>query len=216
MDGSVSGPCTERVNILISSYSASSSYRRKPSLSPLFDQHYLPPSSLRKVLARSLGRRVTSFIKSFHHQSLNSGTVLLRSPNFRNHGFQQQRPPSSFTLWFGLNPHPDLPHRPRLCHHIHDLAIKASKMVLATLLLRYYACTVSRSIYAIESSMLTICSDRSPNLPTGFLNWIKPFWKIPDEYALQHQSLDAYLFLRFLRMTVVIMFVGCCITWPVL
>lgn len=58
--------------------------------------------------------------------------------------------------------------------------------------------------------------DRSPNLPTGLFNWVKPFWKIPDEYALQHQSLDAYLFLRFLRMTVVIMFVGCCITWPVL
>jgi len=39
---------------------------------------------------------------------------------------------------------------------------------------------------------------------------------LPDTYALQHQSLDAYLFLRFLKMTVVIMFVGACITWPVL
>jgi hypothetical protein len=39
---------------------------------------------------------------------------------------------------------------------------------------------------------------------------------MPDTYVLQHQSLDAYLFLRFLRMTVVIMFVGACITWPVL
>ncbi|KAG9238478.1 hypothetical protein BJ875DRAFT_450854 [Amylocarpus encephaloides] len=58
--------------------------------------------------------------------------------------------------------------------------------------------------------------ERTTPLPNGLLNWIGPFWKIPDTYALQHQSLDAYLFLRFLRMTVVIMFVGCCITWPVL
>lgn len=53
-------------------------------------------------------------------------------------------------------------------------------------------------------------------MPGGFLNWIGAFWKIPDTHALQHQSLDAYLFLRFLRMCTVICFVGCCITWPVL
>jgi hypothetical protein len=35
-------------------------------------------------------------------------------------------------------------------------------------------------------------------------------------YALQHQSLDAYLYLRFLKMTLVLCLVGCCITWPVL
>jgi hypothetical protein len=58
--------------------------------------------------------------------------------------------------------------------------------------------------------------ERTEALPTGWFNWIGPFWKIPDTYALQHQSLDAYLFLRFLRMTVVIMFVGACITMPVL
>ncbi len=58
--------------------------------------------------------------------------------------------------------------------------------------------------------------ERSAALPSGWFNWIGPFWKIPDTYALQHQSLDAYLFLRFLRITVVIMFVGSCITMPVL
>lgn len=42
------------------------------------------------------------------------------------------------------------------------------------------------------------------------------FWKIPDVYALQHQSLDAYLYLRYLRMALVLCFVGCIITWPVL
>ncbi|KAL1858947.1 hypothetical protein VTK73DRAFT_7723 [Phialemonium thermophilum] len=59
-------------------------------------------------------------------------------------------------------------------------------------------------------------SERTPPLPSGLFNWFGSFWKLPDVYALQHQSLDAYLFLRYLRMTVVICFVGCCITWPVL
>ncbi|OAA57032.1 DUF221 domain protein [Niveomyces insectorum RCEF 264] len=59
-------------------------------------------------------------------------------------------------------------------------------------------------------------SQRTPALPTGFFNWFTSFWRLPDVYALQHQSLDAYLFLRFLRMTVILTFVGCCITWPVL
>lgn len=53
-------------------------------------------------------------------------------------------------------------------------------------------------------------------MPNGFFNWIGTFWKIPDVYALQHQSLDAFLFLRFMRMALVICFVGCCITWPIL
>ncbi|KAK3307476.1 uncharacterized protein B0T15DRAFT_179790 [Chaetomium strumarium] len=59
-------------------------------------------------------------------------------------------------------------------------------------------------------------SERSPPLPNGWVNWIGSFWRIPDIYALQHQSLDAYLYIRFLRMALVICFVGCCITWPIL
>lgn len=59
-------------------------------------------------------------------------------------------------------------------------------------------------------------SERTPALPTGLLNWVGTFWKIPDVYALQHQSLDAYLFLRFLRILIAICFVGCCLLWPIL
>lgn len=59
-------------------------------------------------------------------------------------------------------------------------------------------------------------SERTPELPGGFLNWLGRFWKIPDTVALQNQSLDAYLYLRFIRLTVIISFVGCCITWPIL
>ncbi|KAL2176782.1 uncharacterized protein P884DRAFT_300207 [Thermothelomyces heterothallicus CBS 202.75] len=58
--------------------------------------------------------------------------------------------------------------------------------------------------------------ERSPPLPSGLFNWVSRFWKIPDVYALQHQSLDAYLYIRYLRMALVLCFVGCCITWPIL
>ncbi|KAI6779888.1 uncharacterized protein J7T54_001976 [Emericellopsis cladophorae] len=59
-------------------------------------------------------------------------------------------------------------------------------------------------------------SERSPELPRGLFNWFGSFWKIPDEYALKHQSLDAYLFLRFLRVCTAICFVSMIITWVVL
>ncbi|KAH8680998.1 hypothetical protein BX600DRAFT_8906 [Xylariales sp. PMI_506] len=59
-------------------------------------------------------------------------------------------------------------------------------------------------------------SERTPALPSGLFNWIGPFSKIPDLHALKHQSLDAYLFLRFLRIITVISIVGCCFLWPIL
>lgn len=57
---------------------------------------------------------------------------------------------------------------------------------------------------------------RSPDSPTGLLNWITSMYKIPDTYVLQHHSMDAYLLLRFLKLAAIILFVGCCITWPIL
>ncbi|GJC78102.1 uncharacterized protein ColLi_00940 [Colletotrichum liriopes] len=59
-------------------------------------------------------------------------------------------------------------------------------------------------------------SERSPSLPSGIFNWFSHFWKIPDIYALKHQSLDSYLFLRFLRICATICLVGLVMTWPVL
>ncbi|EEY14903.1 phosphate metabolism protein [Verticillium alfalfae VaMs.102] len=58
--------------------------------------------------------------------------------------------------------------------------------------------------------------ERTPALPNGLFNWIGAFWKIPDIVALQSQSLDAYLFLRFLRICATICLVGLLMTWPVL
>jgi hypothetical protein len=46
--------------------------------------------------------------------------------------------------------------------------------------------------------------------------WIKDFKNLKDEYILDHQSIDGYLFVRFFKMMVVLSFLGCCITWPVL
>lgn len=43
-------------------------------------------------------------------------------------------------------------------------------------------------------------NERTPALPGGYLNWIVHFWKIPDSLALQTQSLDSYLYLRFIRV----------------
>ncbi|KAK3681642.1 hypothetical protein B0T22DRAFT_299665 [Podospora appendiculata] len=56
----------------------------------------------------------------------------------------------------------------------------------------------------------------SPQLPTGWVNWIKPFFAINDTYVLNNCSLDGYFFLRYLKVLSIICLVGCCLTWPVL
>lgn len=58
--------------------------------------------------------------------------------------------------------------------------------------------------------------ERTPDLPNGLFNWLGAFWKLPDVYALKHQSLDSYLFLRFLRLCATICLVALLVTWPVL
>ncbi|OLN97358.1 Uncharacterized protein RSN1-like protein 2 [Colletotrichum chlorophyti] len=59
-------------------------------------------------------------------------------------------------------------------------------------------------------------NERTPGLPDGLFNWFGSFWKIPDVYALKHQSLDSYLFLRFLRICASVCLVGLIMTWPIL
>ncbi|KAL5614847.1 hypothetical protein BROUX41_004929 [Berkeleyomyces rouxiae] len=58
--------------------------------------------------------------------------------------------------------------------------------------------------------------ERTPALPTGLFGWIGDFWKMPDAYVLRQQSLDSFLFLRFLKVCTGICFVGIILTWPVL
>ncbi|KAI1623017.1 hypothetical protein EDD37DRAFT_453024 [Exophiala viscosa] len=75
----------------------------------------------------------------------------------------------------------------------------------------------SPRVYAPRSILTSLDPhERSPKLPTGWFNWILPFCRIPDTHVLNHSSLDGYLFLRFLKILVVICFVGICITWPIL
>ena len=40
--------------------------------------------------------------------------------------------------------------------------------------------------------------------------------KMSDTHVLNHHSIDGFLLLRYLKLSVAITFVGCCITWPVL
>ncbi|KAH8817395.1 hypothetical protein F5884DRAFT_779240 [Xylogone sp. PMI_703] len=58
--------------------------------------------------------------------------------------------------------------------------------------------------------------EKTKSVPNTSLTWLAPWWKLDDSYTLHHQSLDGYLFLRFLKLLTVICFVGCCLTWPVL
>lgn len=58
--------------------------------------------------------------------------------------------------------------------------------------------------------------ERSPELPGGWFRWYKTLWDIPDIFVLHRQSLDAYLFLRYLRISTAICFVSLLITWPIL
>ncbi|KAL8995030.1 MAG: hypothetical protein Q9169_005156 [Polycauliona sp. 2 TL-2023] len=58
--------------------------------------------------------------------------------------------------------------------------------------------------------------ERSPVLPQGMFNWFGSFAKIPDSFVLNHQSLDGFLLLRYLKVASATCLVGCCMTWPVL
>ena len=67
-----------------------------------------------------------------------------------------------------------------------------------------------------SGSKLLRSSDYSTALPKTSFAWFSAFFAIPDHVVLQRQSLDAFFFLRFLKLAVVICIVGCAITWPIL
>jgi calcium permeable stress-gated cation channel len=71
--------------------------------------------------------------------------------------------------------------------------------------------------YAPRSAAKTLrSSDYTTALPNTPLGWFSAFFSIPDHVVLQRQSLDAFFFLRFLKLAVVICLVGCAIVWPIL
>lgn len=58
--------------------------------------------------------------------------------------------------------------------------------------------------------------ERTPPLPNTLFGWLKPLNQLPDTYVLQHNSLDAFFLLRYLKVGIVITLVGCLLTWPIL
>jgi len=58
--------------------------------------------------------------------------------------------------------------------------------------------------------------DRTPASSTAHFAWVKTLWTLGDKFLLEHSSLDAYLYLRFLRTVITICVVGTFITWPIL
>jgi hypothetical protein len=74
-----------------------------------------------------------------------------------------------------------------------------------------------RRVYAPRTYVDSIGDQRKTPAPSpGFFGWIKDFKNIKDVYILDHQSIDGYLFVRYFKLIVVISFLGCLITWPVL
>ncbi|RMX82314.1 hypothetical protein D0869_06144 [Hortaea werneckii] len=72
-------------------------------------------------------------------------------------------------------------------------------------------------VYGPRTFLQTLDSDeRSPKQSPGMFGWAKEFRQLADEFVLGHSSLDNYLFLRYFKILILISFVGCLITWPVL
>ena len=58
--------------------------------------------------------------------------------------------------------------------------------------------------------------NRTPASSSTGTGWFHDFRKLPSRFVLTHSSLDAYLYLRFLKFTIAICFLGSCLVLPVL
>ncbi|KAH9878266.1 hypothetical protein J1614_003483 [Plenodomus biglobosus] len=92
-------------------------------------------------------------------------------------------------------------------------AILAGAFVAAFFIARKYF----RRVYAPRTYLNHLGEQRqTPAQSGGFFKWIKDFKNLKDEYILDHQSIDGYLFVRFFKVLIAISLLGCLITWPVL
>lgn len=74
-----------------------------------------------------------------------------------------------------------------------------------------------RKVYAPRTFLGTVPEKhRTPTSRAEDWWWFKDFRNLTDHFVLQHNSLDAWLFLRFLRFIVWICFAGVALTWPIL
>lgn len=58
--------------------------------------------------------------------------------------------------------------------------------------------------------------ERTPTTSATMFGWIKQFISLPDTYVLNHQTIDAYLFLRFIKILLLISGFGTLLCWPIL
>lgn len=92
-------------------------------------------------------------------------------------------------------------------------AILAGAFVACFIVARQYY----RRVYAPRTYLNHLGEQRqTPAQSKGLFGWIKDFKGLKDEYVLDHQSIDGYLFVRFFKVLITISFLGCLITWPVL
>lgn len=74
-----------------------------------------------------------------------------------------------------------------------------------------------RNIYMPRTYFKTIPEhDRTPSSSHSSVPWYHDFRMLRDSFLLRHSSIDAYLFIRFLRVIMIICVLGCCLTWPIL
>lgn len=74
-----------------------------------------------------------------------------------------------------------------------------------------------RKVYAPRTFLGTIPQkDRTPASHAEGTSWIRDFRSLTDKFVFQHNSLDAYLYLRFLKFIIWICVAGSVLTWPIL
>jgi len=74
-----------------------------------------------------------------------------------------------------------------------------------------------RRVYAPRTYLDHLGKHRqTPAQSGGLFGWVKDFKNLKDEYILDHQSIDGYLYVRFFKVLIGLCLVGCLITWPVL
>ncbi|CAJ2509331.1 Uu.00g143570.m01.CDS01 [Anthostomella pinea] len=67
-----------------------------------------------------------------------------------------------------------------------------------------------------EQTILKESDKRTPHKDVGIFSWVSDLRSLPDDFVLQRNSLDGYLFLRFFKVLIIIAGAGCLITWPIL
>ena len=58
--------------------------------------------------------------------------------------------------------------------------------------------------------------EKTPSAGASTFGWLSKLRGLSDDTTLNHHSLNAYLYLRFLKMLTLMAFVGAIVTWPVI